>query len=187
MLGLDTGFLYSLYQKYSSRLTGPDREQFEHEVIESPEKALVRAYLWPRYNYLDGDLRKELEVARDASGIIGIQTEPEIKELCVFLEAIRSQQYEIYLRNLIQKFTVNGAVFPSTSITGRDTTCGICGKQILYWPEWEQTKDSLGSLGIDPRSILAYGHSGYPKCLCMNCIIQINYLADILGAWKILK
>ena len=183
---LDTEFLYSLYRGYYSVIYS-GREHFEREVIESPEKALVRAYLWPRQNYLDGDLQRELEIARDASGIIGIQTEPEIKELCVFLEAIRSQQYGSYLKRLIQKFTSTDHVFPSTSITGRDTTCEICGKQILYWPEWEQTKGSLESIGVDSRSVLAYGHSGYPGCLCMNCIIQLNYLADILGTWKILK
>jgi hypothetical protein len=184
---LDSEFLYSIYEKYKYAI-GPDREHFEREVLESPEKALVRAYLWPRQNYLDGDLQRELEIARDASGIIGIQTEPEIKELCVFLEALRSQQYGVYLRRMIQKFTSSGGdVFPATSITGRDTTCEVCGKQILYWPEWEQTKSSLESIGVDPRSVLAYGHSGYPRCLCMNCIIQLNYLADILGTWKILK
>ena len=175
---LNRELIYSFVKTY----TGLPQERFELELLDSPEKDMARAYLWPR-KFLDGDLQMGIEKFRDRSNMISISRVPEIKELCVLMEAFRSPQYNKLIQHLIRYFTntiTSTHVFPVASITEKDTKCEICGKQILYFDEWKESSDQLEKLGVDTLSLLAYGNPKTSMCLCLNCLIQLNYLADLL-------
>ena len=162
--------------------TGLPQDRFELELLDSPEKDVARAYLWPR-RFLDGDLQREIEKFRDRSNMADVSRVPEVKELCVLMEAYRSPQYNKLIKDLIRYFTntvTSTHVFPVASITEKDTKCEICGKQILYFDEWKESRDQLEKLGIDALGLLAYGNPGTSMCLCLNCLIQLNYLIDLL-------
>ena len=118
--------------------TGLPQDRFELELLDSPEKDVARAYLWPR-RFLDGDLQREIEKFRDRSNMANVSRVPEVKELCVLMEAYRSPQYNKLIKDLIRYFT-----------------------------------------GIDALGLLAYGNPGTSMCLCLNCLIQLNYLIDLL-------
>jgi hypothetical protein len=141
-----------------------------------PLEGLCQAWQNPR-TMLDGDLPKYINEAKGTSGILGGH-QISWTQIQVFIEALRSKQYNITMQYLFDIFS--GDVFP-VRMPGHGTKCSVCGKDILYWKEWSETvKICPGLKEFENRNFLAYGTKTSRACICLDCLIQLRATKKIL-------
>lgn len=133
------------------------------------EKNIIFVYLYPR-NLLDRELISRIIKYR-GDNILGSLT-PDLGEVTLLIEAYRTSQYSRYLKHLFHSFTVdNSNVFPIDGTEKRE--CGICGKKIVEYVEWNNNNLS--------KEYLAYGSENTGISLCLDCLIQLKTTHNILS------
>lgn len=138
--------------------------------LTSDEKNLIYLYLKPR-PLLDMELPNRIQASR-GDKILGF-LEPNLKETTLIIEAYRCEQYNRYIKHLMYSFLDPSIIHP---VIGNNVcSCGICKKDIYEQTVWENTIS-------DPRKEkLAFRSDNTSISLCLNCLVQLKYSADILN------
>lgn len=108
---------------------------------------------------------------------------PKEDEILLLLRAYSCKQYEGYMKHLLWSFTRNpeSVLVPSYKEEGEDLKCGVCGKSLYPWNEWEEKcNQSPAFKEKERREYLAFGSSLSSQCVCLNCQIQMKALWDLI-------
>ena len=140
------------------------------EGINEDLRVLAEAWIKPRH-FLDGDLPPRMLEAKGPAGLLGGH-EVRAPEVGVIIEALRSKQYQGYIKHLFHAFTEED-VFP-VRLAGTGTTCSLCGKDIMFWRDWNETVKTCPGIGeFEHRNFLAYGSKTSHSCICLDCLVQL--------------
>ena len=143
-----------------------------------PLEGFCKAWLEPRV-MLDGDLERLMNEAKGTSGILGGHSVND-QEVQLLIEALRTRQYQGYIQTLLDIFAEPGKIFP-VRLPGHGVKCAVCGKDIMYWHEWQETVKACPGLGeFENRNFLAYGTKFSRLCVCLDCLIQLKATRELL-------
>lgn len=155
-----------LIKNYVDRLSLSTRDELvetlgKDNVLSRNEKNAVYLWLFPL-------LLKDRELPEKMKEVIGPSElmKPRDEEIVMLIGAYKSAQYGNFIRHLLHAFTDSSLVFPYCGETTED--CCICGKHLICH----------GS--AHTRENLSYGSSESSVKLCLNCIIQLQALHQVL-------
>ncbi len=168
-------------RKVIVKLTGLKSEEviealkYENE-LNPHEKNLVFNYLSPRF-IRDYELPKLIYERRgiNQSGFL----DKNIGELRLLVEAYRCPQYSRYIKHLMYSYSNPEIIFP---ISGTETQmCGVCNKNLFEFDAWDKLcKDNPSNPEVGKREYLAFGSSDTKITICLDCLVQLNYLQEFL-------
>jgi hypothetical protein len=140
------------------------------------EKNAIFVYLFP-ISLLDRELPGKIQSnrGRNYKG----ELVPCDSEIVLLQGAYKSKQYNRYIRHLLHSFMDPKNVYP---LTGRfKTSCGSCGKELYHFEVWEEECNKFPKLDEkNKKEFLAYGSKTSDIELCLDCLVQLNCLNDIL-------
>lgn len=108
---------------------------------------------------------------------------PKEREILLLLRAYSCGQYGGYMKHLLWAFTKNpeSIKVPGHREVGENLDCGICGKVLYPWDEWEsKCQEAPAFRERERREFLAYASELSSQCMCLNCQVQMNALLGIL-------
>lgn len=108
---------------------------------------------------------------------------PKDEEILLLLRAYACKQYEGYIKHLLWAFTKNSdsIVIPDHREDEEELVCGICGKILYPWNEWEEKCNQSPAYGESKRrEFLTFASTLSSQCMCLNCQIQMNALLELL-------
>lgn len=146
----------------------------------SDDKNLIYTYLFPQ-PLLDREIIPKIQEYRKRSLSVRGFLRPNFGEVMILLGAYRGRQYGKYMRHLLHSFIESSEKLYVVEGTGT-CTCGLCNKPLWEHEAWlgECAKDmSFGEQ--DRREYLAYGCPGSSQTLCVDCLIQLRTLHEILS------
>lgn len=171
-------------KKYIEVLKGKDEGRVIEALsglndIDRIAKNTVYTYLFPR-PIQHMELPKLIMEGRgaDTSGYL-TSNDPET---LILLRAYNTRQYGKYMRHLLHSFIQNtGSIFIENSPGVYE--CGSCGKKIYDYGSWKNICDNNPDFGEqNRREYLAYGSSQSSIHVCLDCMIQLQNLNNILEA-----
>ena len=166
---------------YIDNLGGKSKEDVlrilgNDEKLSDPEKNTVYLFLFGG-KLLDRELPGRIQSARGRN-VAGYLV-PEDSEIVLLIMAYKSKQYNRYILHLLHAFTDPSKVFP---LSGRfRETCGLCDKMIYHHEVWSEECKKFPQLGEqDKKEFLAYGSRESSIELCLDCLVQLQALNDVL-------
>lgn len=156
---------------YKEQLEGKTKDELIMSLINVPitpfEKNVLYTYFYP------APLRhmELLEVMKNGKRTI----ERNDTDILRLLRAYRGRQYQNFIRHLLHSYIEAGdkTYIVNEKVPGAE--CCICGKKIYGHEFWSQFSND------DPeREHLAYGNEETGLMLCIDCMIQLKYLNDLL-------
>lgn len=148
----------------------------ECNKLTSDEKNLIFLYRYPR-NLMDKELPSRIIAYRQSIGLPsqGVLV-PHLGETALLIEALRTPQYERFMKHLFIAFCDPAKVSP---VSGQEIDeCPICGKKIYEHDIWNQTFQ--GTQEINSREFLSFGSSDSGIIMCLDCMIQLFNAFEIL-------
>ena len=99
---------------------------------------------------------------------------PEESEILLLLRAYACRQYEGYIKHLLWAFTRNPDSIKIPGDGEEPLVCGVCGKPLYPWNEWEKRG------GDEKKETLAFASTKSSQCVCLDCQIQMKSLWEII-------
>lgn len=142
------------------------------------EKNLIYLYLFPR-PLLDMELPGRIMDERGPGKEVGSLV-PDLRETAILLEAYQTEQYRRFMKHLLHSYLDPENIFP---ILGNgQTECGLCKKRLFEKDSWDSIcKANPGNKEIGRKEYLAFGSTGSNVNLCLDCIVQLKALGDLLN------
>ncbi len=166
----------NILKKYIKDLEGKDQSEVIEALKASPlsqaERNLVFIYFFPR-PLLDRELPSRVINARKKAGNERGWIEINEGEVSLLVEAYKTSQYGRFMRHLLHSFLDPSMIHP---VSGTERgQCPICGKTIYHYDFW---KDHANE-DVD-KEYLAFGSNESGMELCLDCLIQLQGLDEIL-------
>lgn len=168
-----------LIEKYVGRSQKEVIQDLQEDyTIGENERNAVFVYLFPP-TLLDRQIGQKILSNRAKTKNIKGWLEPEDSELVILLWGWRSQQYNRFMRHLLHSFLDPELVFP---LTGRfKEKCALCDKIVYHFDVWTEECKKFPQLEEkEKKEFLAFGSKQSSIELCLDCLIQLQGLNDIL-------
>lgn len=171
-----------LAKKYVDILQGKD----ENKVIGSlkylddltrNEKNLIYTYLFPK-PLLHMELPKVIlgERGRHSEGFL----EKHFDEVLILVRAYRGLQYKKFMQHLLHSFIEDQKKIFVEEAVG-EHSCAICKKTLYDFSYWKNLCDKNPAYGEQERKeFLAYGSVQSSLHMCLDCMVQLRALHEIL-------
>lgn len=167
-------------ENYVNNLSGISEEQFKSLMnndnkLTREEKCYLYYYLFPK-PLLDRELPSRILNARkdNPKG----ELYPVLKEVCILIEACNTLQYSKFMKHILHSFTDPLSMFPV--LGNQYTYCPICGKKIFELDIWTNLSKDY-PIEQDKKEFLAFGSKNSQLSVCIDCIIQLNEVFQIIN------
>lgn len=167
----------NILKNYIKNLEGKSQKEVIEALKNSTdltdvEKNLIYIYFFPR-PLLDRELPNRIMNARKKAGNERGWMEVNEGEISLLVEAYKTSQYGRFMRHLLHAY-LNPDIIHPVSGTERGQ-CPICGKTIYHYDYWKDYADKDRD-----REYLAFGSDESGVELCLDCLVQLQGLDDIL-------
>lgn len=106
-------------------------------------------------------------------------------EILNILRAYRTPQYGRFMCHLLHTFVENEEGIDIETEPTENCHCGICGKTLYHYSEWENLcKMNAASKEQERREYLAFKNNQSDLHICIDCLIQLKGLHKIIQGIK---